>query len=428
EDGKVTQYKTDVEDGYGDYSRDNLLNTFSFKGGVTEEEWFNRVFIPHNDIRFSTVIKGIKDKDSSDIIYYRQRFNSGGQQYSVSNLDDNNLRAFNPFNEVNTSSNVSHNLISVRSKNVNGKTVKYIDFEEDIRSRLKIEINVTSVSGIYTASDMFYVANLKVNPEASGTVNEYDISDIVGEVKELEKLNGGRTETFTIDVENDTVFSGGLIIGAKHALDGVPATDIRYIINSLTVTVYGSEDDPSTVGIKYNEEFNVFDSIPKEISIRDFLKSVMLTSNLFLTVDKEDSTKISLYTYDEFYDKVLNFDRKSDVDWSKYNISSNISLPRGYDFLYKEDKDIMNTTYTRLWNEVYGTKRKIDSSGLTEVKKVELMFSPTIPLRSVGDFELPVIYEAEGIGIGEKKQMKSNLRLLMFSGVVNTSTFVPDTT
>lgn len=387
------------------------LSLFRLESDLITQEWFKRLYIPHNDVRWTKKIFGVSDGGFSNVIY---RVNLTTPALTSANKDTQGMRIVNTSFTTGLASPY-FSIVPKTGASVNGKDVTAIRVKSPMKATIRITGNVTkSASG--GQGGQFFVAN--------GDVAQTEITDkdIIGSTS-LRGDSGAGTTTVDLVINNVDI-SGDLYLGIRNSSDA-----ISFTLSGFEIRVIGSGGSEGTdVIVQYNDTFNLIDAIPKNVSIRDFLKNIMLMFNLYLIVDKDDDTLLRLYTFDQFYNKVLNLDKSVALDWTKkidwgsYSINTNIDLPRGYTYKYKDDNDIMNVTYKRLWNETYGTRSVLDSSGLVDARTIELMFSPTINYRVKGNIELPVIYEADDIGDEtNKKSMKSNIRILYYSGTLNVT-------
>ncbi len=81
--------------------------------------------------------------------------------------------------------------------------------------------------------------------------------------------------------------------------------------------------------------------------------------------------------------KTTSLNWTSRVDYnSGVKITSNLSIPKSYQFTFKDDTDFINIDYKKKYGEPYGTFKFNVAFGITDTKKVELIFSAT-PIRSI---------------------------------------------
>lgn len=110
--------------------------------------------------------------------------------------------------------------------------------------------------------------------------------------------------------------------------------------------------------INVGDTITVNDTIPKNISQVDFLRSVVKLFNLYIYEDRLYPKKILIAPYVDYYD--LN--PSGVVDWTyKVDRSKPIRLKpmselnsRFYNFKFKQDSDYYNDLYRKTYNENYG--------------------------------------------------------------------------
>lgn len=162
-------------------------------------------------------------------------------------------------------------------------------------------------------------------------------------------------------------------------------------------------------------------NLPENVKQYDFIKSLMLMFNLYAYVEKERPKHIIFKTYDDYYALCdANNIKDTAIDWTKkivYNEdwtkTLNISIPKRYTFTYKEDKDYINSDYKDLFNSVYGNLSFTDKYGVSDEKKVELIFSPS-PLVNANGKNFPYIRGGDSVDV---KTINSNIRIVYFNGV-----------
>lgn len=190
---------------------------------------------------------------------------------------------------------------------------------------------------------------------------------------------------------------------------------------------------PKDAGALFTVEVGVGDKIkpvaPDNVLQFDFIRSIASLFNLYIFNNKDRDKHLIFQTYDDYYalaDPVsrtataLDWTRK--IDYSKGQvIKSNLSIPKKYLFTYKDDADFLNTQHKQKYGLAYGAFRFTDAYGFTDEKRVEVIFSPTPPVVINGlDRMIPIITK-DGIDLVKKNKMKSNIRILFYSGVFYTT-------
>ncbi len=197
--------------------------------------------------------------------------------------------------------------------------------------------------------------------------------------------------------------------------------------DNITIQV-GKQNTTTEISVNYDDTINVFNYIPKDIKILDFLKSVMQLFNLYLYQDKDIPNRFVLDTYNNFYKDIITLNPSNSIDWSnkiewaKAKFSTNINLPKSYSFKFTEDSDMMNNFYQETYKSNFGDYSVINENGTEDDNSVELIFAPTQNLSHSKDLKnLPIIYESDSL-MGEKKPFKSNIRILYNNGLKSLST------
>lgn len=211
----------------------------------------------------------------------------------------------------------------------------------------------------------------------------------------------------------------------QSAKDSKNETGIEF--NNIAIQV-GKENTTTEISVNYDDTINVFNYIPKDIKILDFLKSVMQLFNLYLYQDKDIPNRFVFETYNDFYKNIITLNPSNSVDWSdkiewnKAKFSTNINLPKSYSFKFVEDSDMMNDYYSSTYKSNYGDYMVLNENGTEDDNAVELIFAPTQNLSHSKDLKnLPIIYESDSL-MGEKKPFKSELRILYNNGLKSLST------
>lgn len=157
-------------------------------------------------------------------------------------------------------------------------------------------------------------------------------------------------------------------------------------------------------------------SLPANVKQKDLLSSVIKMFNLFIEPDKDVANGFIIEPRDDYYSKYLEIKDWSDKLDNNNKIVSQIASDtqnRTNLFTYKADKDIYNNSYTVNTNKCYGEyKYEIDNDFISEEKKIELIFSPTILDLCYGSSQiyLPIIANMNNGNYSRPEGM--NIRLL----------------
>lgn len=120
--------------------------------------------------------------------------------------------------------------------------------------------------------------------------------------------------------------------------------------------------------------------IPVDVSIKDFLISIIKMFNLYITVDSNNERNLLIETRDTFYSD-------SDiVDWTdKLDVSRGLEITllpelvsNIYTFGYKEDKDWYNNDYQNNTKRIFGDEiARVNTDIVSGTTDTKLIFSPT---------------------------------------------------
>jgi len=167
-------------------------------------------------------------------------------------------------------------------------------------------------------------------------------------------------------------------------------------------------------------------ALPKNIKQKDFFKWIMQMYNLFIDVDKEDATKLTIEPYTTYFrltegaSSIVNWANKIDLD-NPFEVNPLFLLEgREYEYTYKSDKDYYNQRYEKEYAEIFGRHKVfIDNDFMSQTKKNEIGFSPTPSVENnvIGAI-YPKIYENTGTEI---KPITSNIRILYANPSLTTS-------
>ena len=416
------------------------LELYRWNSSLKLDSSFNKMFIPHNDQSFTTGVTGISyttgGQTFNNVLYaigassnafgwlsdsvvttqkgYYPLWNTLPVEFT--SIFDN--KWFDVYRGNTTPSNDSSNNSIIISARGNGKL------------RIRLIGSISRLTGGSNTNNPDDTLAIKVLALPKGSKNREEAIE-VSSYEFPVNLTGGQSYTFgsptnTLPESSPwTNLEGELTIVLYQSKNEYMGS---YLLGSdFRIIIEGEETNgtaiPVDMNIQWGDTFNLHNALPRNIKVTDLLKNIMLLNNLYLVADKSSINTYNLYTYNDFYSKCLNLDKESALDWTdkvdfnKYNIKSNINLPREYLFTYKADNDTLNELYNKNWSRVYGDYKLTDTTGLSDSKTVELMFSPTILYKGANGINIPVIYKGE-LGTDKLEQMKSNIRVMYFSGFV----------
>jgi hypothetical protein len=176
-------------------------------------------------------------------------------------------------------------------------------------------------------------------------------------------------------------------------------------ITSFDVTIRPSDNIPLNSGITTMNTF-----IPDKIKQSDFIKSIFLMYNLYVTEDPNSETNLILLHRDEYYDS------GKAVDWNnllmKDKDQSVIFIPelnnKKLRLTHKADTDSPNKVYTDVTREIYGqVEVTFENEYVKDIDVKETIFSPTPVQPTVFGAFLPLLNGAAP---------KTNIRILFDNG------------
>jgi hypothetical protein len=181
--------------------------------------------------------------------------------------------------------------------------------------------------------------------------------------------------------------------------------NINLDITSFDVTIRPSDNIPLNSGITTMNTF-----IPDKIKQSDFIKSIFLMYNLYVTEDPNSETNLILLHRDEYYDS------GKAVDWTnllmKDKDQSVIFIPelnnKKLRLTHKADTDSPNKVYTDVTREIYGqVEVTFENEYVKGIDVKETIFSPTPVQPTVFGAFLPLLNGAAP---------KTNIRILFDNG------------
>ena len=207
--------------------------------------------------------------------------------------------------------------------------------------------------------------------------------------------------------------SNGTIVGLvgfaywNNSPLSAPTTAPKLILDltSIDLTIRPSDNIPLNSGITTMNTF-----IPDKIKQSDFIKSIFLMYNLYVTEDPDNQTNLILISRDEYYDS------GKAVDWTnllmKDKDQSVIFIPelnnKKLRLTHKADTDSPNKVYTDVTREIYGqVEVTFENEYVKGIDVKETIFSPTPVQPTVFGAFLPLLNGAAP---------KTNIRILFDNG------------
>ena len=173
--------------------------------------------------------------------------------------------------------------------------------------------------------------------------------------------------------------------------------------------------------IAVGETMPMNQTLPQDVTQKDFLASIFKCFNLFVDLDSENPTNLIIEPYNDFFtdsdDLTAQLDTSKDFDITPMAML----MGKRYEFTYKEDKDYINLKYQQSFDEVFGAQNKdVQNDFLTETYKIDPIFSPTPSTnQKSNDRILPSLVFADQNGV--IKRGEANIRLLYWGGLKTTT-------
>jgi len=226
-------------------------------------------------------------------------------------------------------------------------------------------------------------------------------------------------------LEGDEVF---LSIGGVFYANKLIVIPYQYLTRTNYVDFEFRLKTGSTLASKYLEtELGLGDTIttriviPKQIKQVDLLSSIIKRFNLYIDYDPLNESNLIIETRDDYLtsDRV---DIEQIVDRSRdYLIKPLGALDAGrFIFTDQEDKDSLNDTYKKVYDETYGQVIiDVDNDFITTDKTIGTIFAPT-PLYSVENNDRVISAMLFVDDNGKVTEATAKIRLLYWGGLLPT--------
>lgn len=235
-------------------------------------------------------------------------------------------------------------------------------------------------------------------------------------------------------MDND---NNGVFLETKFE-PGVPggqqATGPRWIR-----TGYRGIVDIKTVGVQYlinkanptiveNSEVFAEQFLPRDMSCKDFLLSIIRMFNLYVESDKEVEKRYYIEPRNDYY-KDGSGGTGDYVDWTeKVDINTMEITPMGelnakfYNFSYKTDNDYWNKRYRDETDTNYGSYiKEIENDFLTNEQKISSSFGSTVMINSPSDTDIVIPQIVQKDNDNNNKVTNSSTKILLWGGPRPTS-------
>ena len=163
-------------------------------------------------------------------------------------------------------------------------------------------------------------------------------------------------------------------------------------------------------------------TLPKDVTKKDFLTSIIRENNLFVEPDKDNPTVLNIEPRDDYYSSVV-VDWTEKLDLSKvieYNMIASNKYKR-FVFTNEGDSDYYNDLYNNSYNEVYGSRViDVDNDFVTGTKTVKTIFASTPSVGSQQhDRVIPEIFKTDSSN--NKVVFEGKIRSLYYGGLKATN-------
>jgi hypothetical protein len=170
------------------------------------------------------------------------------------------------------------------------------------------------------------------------------------------------------------------------------------------------------------DTIDMFTVIPDKVKQRDFLTSIIKMFNLYMIPDENNPKNIIIEPREDFYTTdIIDWSDKLDYSQEHTLTPTAVTNKQKYKYTYKKDGDYYNKKYEESWLDVYGTRDVYLENDFNKTEhKTELIFSPTPMVGQLANNRVisTIIDVDETL---QQKTIKSNIRILYYSGLKNSS-------
>lgn len=180
---------------------------------------------------------------------------------------------------------------------------------------------------------------------------------------------------------------------------------------------------PNTNGINTGELLSVNETVPEDVTQRDFFTSIVKMFNLYIDVEKDNPKNLIIEPRNDFYSSgtILDWSSKWDSGngWAITPLAE-IEANR-YIYKYKSDSDWINKSYQDKFKETYGQKNwEVENDYFKSDKTTEIIFSNT-PYTGLQNSSIPHITKD-----GTWSLDKRNIRIMYYGGTRSYTIYYKD--
>lgn len=232
------------------------------------------------------------------------------------------------------------------------------------------------------------------------------------------QLNSGDTIEIFIDTGwryiNQAFPPAGLVPTWTGA-NGFADFTIKMLTGSLSLRVLDSH-------YLEGDTIEIASTIPDKVKQRDFLTSIIKMFNLYMIPDENNPKNIIIEPRADFYTTdVIDWSDKLDYSQEHTLTPTAVTNKQKYRYAYKQDADYYNKKYESSWLDVYGTRDVYLENDFNKTEhKTELIFSPTPMVGQLANNRvISTIIDVDNTL--QQKTIKSNIRILYYSGLKDSS-------
>ena len=170
-----------------------------------------------------------------------------------------------------------------------------------------------------------------------------------------------------------------------------------------------------------NDSIEMVAAIPDKVKQRDFLTSIIKMFNLYMIPDENNPKNIIIEPREDFYTTdIIDWSQKLDYSQEHTLTPTGVTNKQRYIYTYKKDTDYYNKKYENSWLDIYGVRNVYLENDFNKTDhKTELIFSPTPMVGQLtNDRVVSTIIDVDQTL--QQKTIKSNIRILYYSGLKNT--------
>ena len=163
-------------------------------------------------------------------------------------------------------------------------------------------------------------------------------------------------------------------------------------------------------------------AIPDKVKQRDFLTSIIKMFNLYMIPDEDNPKNIIIEPREDFYTTdVIDWSDKLDYSQEHTLTPTAVTNKQKYTYTYKQDADYYNKKYEASWLDIYGSRNVYLENDFNKSEhKTEVIFSPTPMVGQLANNRvISTIIDVDNTL--QQKTIKSNIRILYYSGLKDSS-------